>query len=50
MSKRRKPRRRDGRVEFDLVVRDGNSRVIDVRDKKLSELDEVLAMLSKKLL
>lgn len=44
-----KPRRRDGKVEFDLVVRDGNNRILDVREKKFSELDEVLSMLDDKL-
>lgn len=44
-----KPRKKDGRVTFDLVVRDGNNRIIDIKEHKLSALEEVLETMKRKL-
>ncbi len=49
MGKSCKPRRKEGVFLFDLVVRDGNTRILEFREKRLSALDEVLEMLRRKL-
>jgi len=38
-----------GRYYFDLVVKEGNTPILDVKEKKLSTLEEVLEMLNRKL-
>jgi len=47
--KKLKPRKRDGRVTFNLVVTDGDEPIIKVKEGRLSALEEVIETLKKKL-
>lgn len=43
------PRKRDGKLTFDLTVKDGNTPLVKVKDGAFKDLNEVLEMLNKKL-
>lgn len=49
MGKQNKKQEKVGRYFFDLVVKEGNTPILDVKERKLSALEEVLEMLNKKL-
>ena len=44
-----KPRKRDGKITFDLVVSDGNTPVIKIKEGRIAALEEVIETLKKKL-
>lgn len=58
MGKFMKPRKREGRLDLDLTVRDGkvnllakegNTPIMKIKDGKFRDLNDVLEMLNKKL-
>ena len=54
MKNKLKPRKRDNKFTLDITLRDGNTPIIDIKDKKFSEkelsaLEEVLETLKRKL-
>ena len=49
MKQKKKPRRKDNKLTFDLVVRDGNTPIIEVREEKFSALADVLETMRRKL-
>ena len=47
--KHHRPRRKDNKLSFELIVRDGNTPILEFRNQKITALDEVLELLDKKL-
>lgn len=49
MKKHRKPRKRDGELRIDVTLKEGNTPILEFREKKVSALEEVIEMLKRKL-
>lgn len=49
MKKSVKPRKKDGIISFDMVVREGNTPIFRVENRFIKDLKEVVDMLNKKL-
>jgi hypothetical protein len=43
------PRKKDGKLTFDLVIHDGNTPLVKIKEGSFKDLNEVLEMLNKKL-
>lgn len=49
MTKKIKPRRNDGKRTFDLVIKESNVPIHEVKDRRFKNLEEIMEMLNKKL-
>lgn len=47
--KQKKPRKREHDRSFDLVIREGNTPIVKIKEKRFKNINEVLEELNRKL-